>query len=846
MDLVSKKPIDWTHIKQLVEVREEAIMCFRIIPDKSIKNTSNYKFFKDIAELGRRNFLAQLSDNLMGLREAFVKKEIKNGFKIVYKQPTDFVWYEIVMKENSINFYILCYESNAEFVWLKLEQIFPAAPIEIVGVEETFIPEENTIISDMKLQRHNFFSLKTDYSEQAQPIEDILACAEDVKDDDVLKFSMRIQPFDQNYWSYKCEEWHKYTLKGKAPHRLRITKNSVIGALFGVSDLAFHKLGQLFRELHEIAFKKKSNQIIVQHANIEAREVGDISRQSHYKSTAPVFKASLKVASHSKDDTRRIMNLKSFTSSFIDLKDTNNSLIRTAMYERGKVFKMAHKEVSEHKITPLSVVDVDYNVMSDKELGKLMQLPTVKVQKKHEGKMEAQGRSEIGVPEVFRDDSGVHIGKAMFKGEAIDIYIPDKNPDEFCLPIIGSGIMGAGKDTFAINYIVENAWKGRGGVVLDVIDEKGRGMADAIIKSLKPEQFVLLDFGDEDLVPYLDWKEGMKKQNRFTQGRFASELVKFFEAEEGAGVQTERYLREAAKALPDKTVIQQGLIFTSEDFRAKAIEECKARGDVSTASFWEVFDGLGDGRKVQIAEPVLNRLHRLVGDPALKPIFGQKATGKITFDDWLYEGKVIICKIPKVLFGTGVRTLVHWLTVKTWLAKQTLALEDKKCVSFLVLNEPHQFFDKGLEETLKEIFVESRKYGLCVMTLFHDFSQINRDLSDIMIASGANFVLLKQKSDKTWKKFLQRIEQDYSLEECMNLNMHEAMIGFLSHKKDQPIVRVQMNHMPWMRGRETFDNEVYLDECRKCYGRPVEEVEKEIYEDEMLLLAVNKKKPKKS
>jgi hypothetical protein len=843
MDLVSKKTIDWTHIKQFVEVKSEALTCFKITPDKSIKNTSNYKFFKDMVDLEKKNPVNQIFDNLRGLYDGIVKKDIKKGFKIVYRTPTDYIWYEVVMKKDSINFYVICSESNSEFVWLKLEQIFPHSPIDMVDIEETRIPAEDTMIADLKLQRHNFFSIRTDYSEQAQPIEDMLVCSEDVKEDDVLKFSMRIQPFDQNYWSYKCEDWHKHTLKGKAPKRLRVTKSSLIGALFGMSDIAFHKLSELFRELHEIAFKKKSNQIVVVHSNQESREVGDISRQSHYKSTAPVFKTTMRVASHSKDYTRRAMNLKSFSNSFVDLKDTNNSIIRTAIYEEGeKLHKLAHKEVNEQKITPLSHVDVDYNVLCDKELGKIMQLPTVKVQKKHEGRLESLGRSEIGIPDAFLKEEGLHIGKAEYKGEDFDVFVPDENQDEYCLPLIAMGQMGSGKDVFAINYVVENALKGRGAVVPDVIDEEGRGMSDSIIKSLPPEKVIVLDFGDEEFVPYLDWAEGMKSTNRFSINRVSTELLKFFESEDEAGVQTARYLKEASKAVPNGTVIQFGLMFTSEEFRKRAIESCKERGDVSTAAFWEIYESLGDGRQKQIADPILNRIHKLIGDPALKPIFGQKSTGTIKFDEWLYEGKVILCKIPKKLFGTeGIRTLFHWITVKTWLAKQAMS-DSMKCTSLLVINEPHQVFSGGLIDTLKEIFVESRKYGLCVMTLFHDFSQVNRELSDIMISSGANLVMLKQKNDKTWKKFMSRIEEYYSFEDCVKINMHEAMICFLSNKKDQPVVRVKLNHYPYMRGKPSYDNQEHIQKCRETYGRRIEEVESEIFEDELLILNPSKKK----
>lgn len=867
---------DWSKVKQLVEVRREPLVCFRIVPDRTITNYNNYKFFKDIAELEKAKNLKEALATVGRFTGKLISGKRPEGFKIVYKTATDYVWYEIVIKEESINFYVICSKSNESFVRLKLEQCFPHAPIDVADIEDTHIPEEDTIIADLKLQRHNFFSIHTDYSEQAQPIEDVLMNAEDVRGGDILKLSMRVQPYDQNYWSYKAEEWEKRTRKGKAPKRLRVTKDGILGGIFGFTEISFQKFGELFRTFHEVVFKNQNikQQIVIEHASQETREVGDISRQTSYKMTAPVFRAALRVASHSENETRRRMNLKSMSNSFIDVKDTNNSIVRTKIYEKptaekegmltqlskqlpslqinvkgksqgieGKVWDWAYKEVSEHKITPLSWLDLDYTVMCDKELGKLQMLPTMEVQKRFDGRMDKLDKREIGIPEAFLKNDGIHIGKATYKGNEYDIHIPDKNADEFPLPLVVSGIQGSGKDTFAVNWIVENALRGRGAVVPDVIDERDRGMADALIRCLPPEKLLVLDFANEEYSPYLDWTEAVNTSSRFAQNKFASELVKFFNAEDEAGIQTERYLREAAKALPNGSIINMGMLFISQGLRDEVIKNCEERGDMSTAAFWRTFSAEGEGRQRQIASPILNRLHKLIGDPTLKPIFGQTPTGKINFYTALQEGKVIICKIPKVAFSTsGIKVLVNWISVKTWLTKQVMAHNGDKCESIMVWNEPHQIMDKSLEENWKELYPEVRKYGLQLVSLFHDFSQIPKDLSDIMIASGANFILLKQRSDKAWLKFKQRIESEYSIADCMNIKKWDAMVGFMVNGVDQPVLHVRMNAMPYERGREEYDNAEFVKECLRTYGTPVKEIESEILEMEKVLMSSSKKK----
>lgn len=851
------KVLDWRGAFEnapIVKVEREDLVCFKIIPDKSITNYSNYKFFKDMAELEKINNLKLNLANLFGFLRNLILlrfKELKDGFKIVYKTQTNYVWYEIVIRDKSINFYVICYESNADFVYMKLEQVFPHAPIEVVDVEETEIPEEDTMIADLKLQRHNFFSIHTNYQEQAQPIEDLLASAEDVQGDDVLKFSLRVQPYDRNYWTYKAEEWEAMVKKGKTPKRIRISKAGMMNALFGLSEVVFQKIGELFREIHEIAFKKhKTQQIIVNHSDYEMREVGNMSRQTHYKMTAPVFRASMRIASHSPDYTRRNMNLRSMSSSFIDLKDTNNSIVRTAIYDseesrKGK-YKKAYEEVSNHKVTTASLLDFDFNIMCDKELGKINMLPTAKLQKKLNEKMDILEQVEAPIPREYLTGEGIPIGVAQLKGEEYPITIPDGNPDTWALPIISSGIQGVGKDTVATNWVYENSKRGRSALILDIIDEKDRGMTDVLKAVIPPEKFVLLDFSHPDYTPYLDWAEGMKSDNRFTKNRLASELVKFFEtADDGAGLQTERYLRNCIKALPKASLIEQSMILLSEEVRKKAIKVCKDRGDISTANFWELYEAEGEGRKKQISAPIFNRLSKLIDDPALKPIFGQTPNGSIDFDTMTREGKIIVCRMPKASLGTtGIRTLTHWLLVKIWLTKQVQLHEGRKCETIVMLNEIHQVMSKGLENTLLEIYPEARKHGLQVFTLFHDIAQIPKDLFDIMLASGANFMIYKQKTEKAWKRFGNRITDSFDIDECMRMQKFEAMVGFLVDVEDLPVIRVKMNDMPHKRVEELYDNEETIKSCLKIYHRPIDEVETELLDLEEKMFGNPKAKKK--
>src|SRR5690606_39893577 len=81
--------INWRKVGGLFEIRQDPLTCFQITPDKGVTNTQNYKFFKDIAELERDGILKNL-----------IQQSFKDGFRIVYKVSTDYIWYEILMKKD--------------------------------------------------------------------------------------------------------------------------------------------------------------------------------------------------------------------------------------------------------------------------------------------------------------------------------------------------------------------------------------------------------------------------------------------------------------------------------------------------------------------------------------------------------------------------------------------------------------------------------------------------------------------------------------------------------------------------------------------------------------------------
>ncbi|MCG6197806.1 hypothetical protein H1215_11580, partial [Anoxybacillus sp. LAT_38] len=80
-------------------------------------------------------------------------------------------------------------------------------------------------------------------------------------------------------------------------------------------------------------------------------------------------------------------------------------------------------------------------------------------------------------------------------------FLPTSNMDEFCLPHVAIAEMGGGKDTLAANLVVEGRLHGIGSFLVDVVDEKNRGMSDQVRDTFAPdelEQYIEVDLGNTD------------------------------------------------------------------------------------------------------------------------------------------------------------------------------------------------------------------------------------------------------------------------------------------------------------------------------------------------------------
>ncbi|MDM5199223.1 hypothetical protein QUF79_14475 [Fictibacillus enclensis] len=829
------KTVQW---KEFFKIEEEEMVVFRIVPHATVLNNQSHKLWR----------------SLHSLYTGYTQRISHEGFKFRYRIK-ERIWFDITLRskdngEKTIEFYLACPSRLSEYIKHQFQHEYktkssPGITLEQVTIPETAIRSNDTTVCDLKLSKHDIFSLDCDFTKQTSPISNILNCIHDVRGNDEAKISMCIEPYNRLKWNSTAEAVHDKFKKGKTQKRFRFSGRNSFLAVLSLLDGLFVWVNNILSDIIDIvdSMGSKEKRVIYHEKQREKRLYDDekrkiildgkLSSDTAKKAHAPVFKTHIRIASHSDNEVRRDMTLKSIATAF-DQVSNNNELKPIELPPKEQ--KRSIKEMNSFKLTLYSKSDLDVNILSNYELGKLVQLPTADIQREYEYEINANKKVETEVPSVLATDKGLLIGHAEQKGETLPVSIPLTNLDESfkSYGFIGSPRMG--KDTLMKNMIVEGCLKHNiGSVVIDQIMEDGeRGLADGIRDALPPEKIVDIDLSDEDYFVPLDLSEIVKKLgDRRGSDRFANELIDFFDISDMG--QSRAILRTFAKASKG-SIYTLKLLLENEDIRLKRIKELELNGQLRlardlnkwTTTYKDNMQIERDGQKALEGKSgaILYRLEEFLGTESTFNVFAQDPHPDIDFEQWMKDGKVIILRIPNRKLGIlPSKTLAHWITLKVFMTKLLMNPNDSK--TFIVFNEPHQYLTEGLKNLMQRILLEGSKWRLSAMFAFHHFKLLKFNLDEDLRAAGINMFLFANDNKKVYEDLLEQLKPTFDVELAMQTEAYHAIcLTRFNGRRQNPFLMKAL--APPSQRYPEYDNSFLTRRHSRQYGRHWKEIEKSV------------------
>lgn len=793
--------------------RNEMVV-YRIVPHADVTN-NNKRLWKAIHKMYE-------------MYESVGSRIERDGFKIQYREK-DYFWFDILFKqtngEKKIEFYVATSAYQAQKLKRKLQNKISITMTE-ASLDDLYIPPQHTIVQEMKYIHHDIFSLSTNTSDVKTPINNILNTLDELQSDgDICRLSICNEAENRTKWVKNAQWAYEKLSKGKVPQRASANGKRVAnGVKVGIAGFVNEVNAILTDTFQAVAnvFLKSDKQFkqekIIEHKHAVHDEVFT-TKVNHEKGNLPVFKSRIRVAAHSEDRLTRDTMAETLSLSLVDVTEVNE-LHGVKVRMRGRKNEIL-EELNTLTLSKRTRLDPDVNLVSTDEMSKLaLQMPNKEIQRKYADALDVKRRVEVDIPSAMRNPKGIYLGEAQVKNDCIPIYMPLDNVDNFFRGYVFTGGQGAGKDTAIKNFVVEGNLKhGISFIIPDVIVEEGeRGMADGIRDALPPENIIDLNLNDDDYIPPMDLTEVITALGRNGSSRFADEMIDFIDIE-GLS-RSEKYLTDAAKA-SGGSLFNIKRIIEDEEYRVQRIEELMEEGNTRLAS--ELLQW-GDNQQLSNkADAILSRLNRFFGNERLYDIFAQDALKELDFAKWMREGKVIILRAPngRGLGEHAVKTLVHWITLKTFMTRLLMSKEDQKNGAFIVFNEPEQFESEGLTKLMGRIGTEGRKERLGSIYAFHHWNKLQPSLQENLQGGGVQQFLFRNDHTKTFELSKHRFEDTIPLDQAYRLPDHHAIISVRAAGEIQPAFICHM--APPVEKK--YDNSYLTKEHAKQYGRSWRELQ---------------------
>ncbi|HDR8076517.1 TPA: ATP-binding protein [Bacillus cereus] len=800
------------------QTQQNKMVVYRIIPHSNVTNNTR-RLWKAIYKMYE-------------MYESPGTRLERDGLRFVYREK-DLFWFDVIFKQEDGQKKIEFYVSTSEYQAIKLKRKLEnkmSVTIKEASLEQIQVPEENTIVQELKYLKHDIFSLNTNANEQKTPIAAVMNTIDELQfDGDFARLSICNEADNRQKWIKNASWAYEKLSKGKVPQRATINSRMVLGAskqvLGGFVNEVNFLITDLFNALANTFFKSNKSyekgKVVDKPFSLEDEiNSRNISNASREKLNNPVFKSHVRIAAHSQDRLTRETISETLSLSFSEIAD-NNELHGVKINIKSRK-KEVIQELNTLHLSKRTKMNGNVNLISTDEMAKLaMQMPTAELQRRYEEALSVKKRTETDIPSVLQNPKNLLIGYGEHKDKKINVGLQADQKEEFYCGYTFIGKQGSGKDNSIQNFVYEGAMKHNISFVIpDWICQPGhKGMADGIRDLLPPEKIIDLDLSNEDYIIPMDLTEVIEKLGRKGGSRFALEMIDFMNLEGLA--RSEKYLMEAAKASKG-SLSNIKKIIEDEDYRVDRISELLEEGYERLAK--ELLQWGDNEALSNKCDAILSRLNMFFGDDTLHDIFAQQPKENVNFEKWMKEGKVIIIRMPKRKLGAASNILAHWVTLKVLMTRMLMSEEDKdRHGCFLIFNEPEQVESKGLAKLMGRIATEGRKERLGSIFAFHHWGKLPDYLRDNLIAGGVNQFLFANDHKGTFDLAKERLHPTFTIEDALRTPKHYS-IAILNTK--EPLHAFMVHMLPPRDEEERYNNSSLTIQHAEMYGRSWEELQK--------------------
>ena len=292
------------------------------------------------------------------------------------------------------------------------------------------------------------------------------------------------------------------------------------------------------------------------------------------------------------------------------------------------------------------------------------------------------------------------------------------------------------------------------------------------------------------------------------------------------GPRLEHILRYTLLALldrPSTTLLDISRMLTDKEFRKETLDYCQ---DVTVLQFWKHEFGQWNEKQVnESIAPVLNKVGAFTANPIIRNIVGQP---KSSFDirKIMDEGKILVVNLSKGLIGEdNAAILGSFFVTKVQLAAMSRSdiprVEDRRPF-YLYVDE----FQNFATDSFAVILSEARKYGLNLTVANQYVAQMTDSVRDAVFGNVGTTISFRVSAEDA-PVLVKQFEPTFDATDLLQLNNRHFVISMIINGEKVPAFSATTLSIP-ATPQDNFSS--IIEYSRVRYGRPREEVEREIRE----------------
>lgn len=463
-------------------------------------------------------------------------------------------------------------------------------------------------------------------------------------------------------------------------------------------------------------------------------------------------------------------------------------------------------------------------VMGTEELTSIFHFPNVPLETP---KMKIVKAREAAPPADLPRE-GLLLGYNIFRGEKNDIRVLDEDRRRHLYMI---GQTGTGKSTFLENLIVQDLEAGKGICVIDPHGEMVQKMA-SLVPRQRFQDIIYFDPGDTERpmgLNMLEYDPMFPEQKTFIVNELFGIFQKLYGAvPEALGPMFEQYFRNATMLVMDdpssgNTLLEISRVMADKEFRDLKISRAK---NIVVKNFWtQVAEkASGEGELRNMVPYITSKFDVFLANEIMRPIIAQEKSA-FNFREVMDNQRILLVNLSKGRLGDINSSLVGLIIVgkilMAALARADVA-EEKRKDFYLYIDE----FQNVTTDSIATILSEARKYRLD-LTISHQFiGQLKEEIKKAVFGNVGSTATFRIGSDDA--EFMSKqYKPVFSEQDLLNIDNFNCYLKLLVRGATSPPFSMKI-YPPHKIDRDIF--ETVKEISRAKYGRPREEIEKEIIE----------------